>query len=113
LRQTDWPAEEELASSGAGAGTTHLWEESWDDDDTSDEFSVQLQYVSLPCGHARLNSILTLQPGKSSARWKSAVKSISYHEPKAISPTLIFIASKSDSNRGFDTETAWHGVTEY
>lgn len=43
---TDWPAEEELASSGAGAGTTHLWEESWDDDDTSDEFSVQLQYVS-------------------------------------------------------------------
>ncbi|KAI4748401.1 hypothetical protein E4T50_01245 [Aureobasidium sp. EXF-12298] len=39
----DWPAEEELASSGAGAGTTHLWEESWDDDDTSDEFSVQLQ----------------------------------------------------------------------
>ena len=41
----DWPAEEELGSSGAGAGTKHMWEESWDDVDTSDEFSVQLQYV--------------------------------------------------------------------
>ncbi|KAF1356752.1 DSS1/SEM1 family-domain-containing protein [Delphinella strobiligena] len=37
----DWPAEEELGASGAG--TTHLWEESWDDDDTSNEFSVQLK----------------------------------------------------------------------
>lgn len=40
---TDWPTEEELGSSGTG--TTHLWEESWDDDDTSNEFSVQLKYV--------------------------------------------------------------------
>ncbi|KAI4746909.1 hypothetical protein E4T45_14910, partial [Aureobasidium sp. EXF-8846] len=56
----DWPAEEELASSGAGAGTTHLWEESWDDDDTSDEFSVQLQYVSPSHEHTRLESVLTL-----------------------------------------------------
>ncbi|KAJ4353351.1 26S proteasome complex subunit [Didymosphaeria variabile] len=24
-------------------GNTHLWEESWDDDDTSDEFAVQLR----------------------------------------------------------------------
>ena len=39
---TDWPTEEELSASGAG--TTHLWEESWDDDDTSNEFSVQLKY---------------------------------------------------------------------
>ena len=23
---------------------THLWEESWDDDDTSDDFSAQLKY---------------------------------------------------------------------
>lgn len=38
---TDWPAEEEVGASGAG--TTHLWEESWDDDDTSNEFSVQLK----------------------------------------------------------------------
>lgn len=42
---TDWPTEEELGSSGAG--TTHLWEESWDDDDTSNEFSVQLKYTPL------------------------------------------------------------------
>ena len=24
---------------------THLWEESWDDDDTSDDFSAQLKYA--------------------------------------------------------------------
>ena len=39
----DWPTEEEVGTTGSGAGTTHLWEESWDDDDTSDEFSVQLR----------------------------------------------------------------------
>ncbi|KAL1306658.1 hypothetical protein AAFC00_005332 [Neodothiora populina] len=41
----DWPAEEELGSSASGSasGTTHLWEESWDDDDTSDDFSLQLK----------------------------------------------------------------------
>lgn len=39
----DWTAEEtEAAGSG---GTQHLWEESWDDDDTSDDFSAQLKYV--------------------------------------------------------------------
>jgi 26 proteasome complex subunit DSS1 len=26
-------------------GTTHLWEESWDDDDTNEDFAVQLKYV--------------------------------------------------------------------
>jgi hypothetical protein len=25
---------------------THLWEESWDDDDTSEDFSAQLKYAS-------------------------------------------------------------------
>ncbi|KAF2199920.1 hypothetical protein GQ43DRAFT_482034 [Delitschia confertaspora ATCC 74209] len=35
----DW-AEEETQLPG---GNTHLWEESWDDDDTSEEFSVQLK----------------------------------------------------------------------
>ncbi|RYP90105.1 hypothetical protein DL770_003797 [Monosporascus sp. CRB-9-2] len=42
----DWPAEEtEAAAAGAGGGgaTQHLWEESWDDDDTSDDFSAQLR----------------------------------------------------------------------
>jgi 26 proteasome complex subunit DSS1 len=24
---------------------THLWEESWDDDDTSEDFSAQLKYA--------------------------------------------------------------------
>ncbi|KUI53676.1 Putative 26S proteasome complex subunit sem-1 [Cytospora mali] len=37
----DWPVEEtEAANSGE---TKHLWEESWDDDDTSDDFSQQLK----------------------------------------------------------------------
>lgn len=44
----DWPVEEtEAANSGE---TKHLWEESWDDDDTSDDFSQQLKYAA---PHAR------------------------------------------------------------
>ncbi|KAI1367913.1 DSS1/SEM1 family-domain-containing protein [Xylaria arbuscula] len=42
----DWPAEEteSAAQTTSGNGTTqHLWEESWDDDDTSDDFSAQLR----------------------------------------------------------------------
>ncbi|PNS19766.1 hypothetical protein CAC42_7733 [Sphaceloma murrayae] len=51
----DWPADQELgaqtasaqgvAQSGPGGqpATTHLWEESWDDDDTSDDFASQLK----------------------------------------------------------------------
>ena len=35
----DW-GEEETQTHG---DKTHLWEESWDDDDTSDDFSVQLK----------------------------------------------------------------------
>ncbi|KAI0204919.1 DSS1/SEM1 family-domain-containing protein [Astrocystis sublimbata] len=45
----DWPAEETESAAqttASGNGTTqHLWEESWDDDDTSDDFSAQLRYV--------------------------------------------------------------------
>lgn len=36
----DWSAEDTQVPTG---GNTHLWEESWDDDDTSDDFSVQLR----------------------------------------------------------------------
>ena len=36
----DWAKEEEVGAQGAN---THLWEESWDDDDTSEDFSVQLK----------------------------------------------------------------------
>ncbi|KAL1585251.1 hypothetical protein WHR41_05784 [Cladosporium halotolerans] len=36
----DWTKEEEV---GSQTTATHLWEESWDDDDTSDDFSVQLK----------------------------------------------------------------------
>lgn len=38
----DWPAEDQEVPPGEG-GTTHLWEESWDDDDTSEDFSKQLK----------------------------------------------------------------------
>lgn len=36
----DWAKEEEVS---AQAENTRLWEESWDDDDTTDDFSVQLK----------------------------------------------------------------------
>ncbi|KAK8193306.1 uncharacterized protein BKA78DRAFT_311615 [Phyllosticta capitalensis] len=37
----DWDTEDaELPAAGAN---THLWEESWDDDDTSEDFSAQLK----------------------------------------------------------------------
>lgn len=38
--RVDWAKEDEV---GQQAGNTHLWEESWDDDDTSDDFAVQLK----------------------------------------------------------------------
>ncbi|KAG6004100.1 hypothetical protein E4U43_000797 [Claviceps pusilla] len=39
--EIDWPEEQtEAAQSGE---TKHLWEESWDDDDTTDDFSKQLK----------------------------------------------------------------------
>lgn len=37
----DW-AQEDTEVAG---DNTHLWEESWDDDDTSDDFSAQLKCV--------------------------------------------------------------------
>lgn len=40
---TDWAAEDTEAASGGA--TQHLWEESWDDDDTTDDFSTQLKCV--------------------------------------------------------------------
>lgn len=39
----DWSVEETEAANSSE--TKHLWEESWDDDDTSDDFSQQLKYV--------------------------------------------------------------------
>jgi 26 proteasome complex subunit DSS1 len=38
----DWTVEETEAAKD-GEATKHLWEESWDDDDTSDDFSAQLK----------------------------------------------------------------------
>ncbi|MCJ1388596.1 hypothetical protein MMC18_001443 [Xylographa bjoerkii] len=39
---SDWPQED----AEVPGGNTHLWEESWDDDDTSEDFSKQLKSVS-------------------------------------------------------------------
>lgn len=42
--ETDWAPEDTEAAAGGSGTTQHLWEESWDDDDTSDDFSAQLKY---------------------------------------------------------------------
>ncbi|KAF2668002.1 hypothetical protein BT63DRAFT_457302 [Microthyrium microscopicum] len=40
----DFPAEDwEVENTDLPSGNTHLWEESWDDDDTNDDFSAQLK----------------------------------------------------------------------
>jgi hypothetical protein len=39
MQSPDW-GEEETQTHG---DKTHLWEESWDDDDTSEDFAVQLR----------------------------------------------------------------------
>lgn len=54
----DWPQEETEQGQGSGANgaNTHLWEESWDDDDESEDFSKQLKYATLFPSH---NSLLT------------------------------------------------------
>ncbi|KAK0387081.1 hypothetical protein NLU13_5394 [Sarocladium strictum] len=38
----NWPDEQTEAAQRSG-DTKHLWEESWDDDDTTDDFSAQLK----------------------------------------------------------------------
>lgn len=40
----DWAQEDSEVTPGSEGGTTHLWEESWDDDDASEDFSKQLKY---------------------------------------------------------------------
>jgi len=40
----DFPAEDwEVDNTDLTSGNAHLWEESWDDDNTNDEFSAQLK----------------------------------------------------------------------
>ncbi|KAF4122257.1 DSS1/SEM1 family [Geosmithia morbida] len=41
----DWPEDQtEAAAQQDGDESKHLWDESWDDDDTNDDFSNQLRY---------------------------------------------------------------------
>lgn len=44
LTAADWPEDQTEAAQGSSEAK-HLWEESWDDDDTSDDFSAQLKCV--------------------------------------------------------------------
>ena len=39
IQSLDWPQED----AEVPGGNSHLWEESWDDDDTSEDFSKQLK----------------------------------------------------------------------
>jgi 26 proteasome complex subunit DSS1 len=46
----DWPEDQTEAAAqqqNGGESSKHLWDESWDDDDTSDDFSQQLKYDHL------------------------------------------------------------------
>ena len=43
---TDWTE----ADAEVPGGKAHLWEESWDDDDTSEDFSAQLRYDARSTG---------------------------------------------------------------
>lgn len=59
IHLADWPQEDaevpEASSSGNVNGNSdHLWEESWDDDDTNEDFSKQLKYTSLSLPFPRL-----------------------------------------------------------
>ena len=40
----DW-SDKQTEAAQSGGDTKHLWEESWDDDDTTDDFSTQLKLV--------------------------------------------------------------------
>jgi len=42
---TDWSDTETDGKSGK---SKNLWEESWDDDETTDDFAAQLRYILLP-----------------------------------------------------------------
>jgi hypothetical protein len=49
LTEIDWPVEQTEAAQGGEDASKHLWEESWDDDDTNDDFSTQLKCVPPRC----------------------------------------------------------------
>jgi len=42
MRMADWTQED----TEVPGDNTHLWEESWDDDDTSEDFSAQLKWAT-------------------------------------------------------------------
>ncbi|PHH65096.1 hypothetical protein CDD81_3494 [Ophiocordyceps australis] len=39
----DWPQDQTEAAEQGSGEAKHLWEESWDDDDNTDDFSTQLK----------------------------------------------------------------------
>lgn len=43
LSPSDWPDEQTEGVNGGDGSAQHLWEESWDDDDTNEDFAVMLK----------------------------------------------------------------------
>jgi len=43
VESPDWGDEDTDLAAGGGEASTHLWEESWDDDDTTEDFAKMLK----------------------------------------------------------------------
>lgn len=81
INPEDWPQEEAEGSGNSSSGNVnggnsdHLWEESWDDDDTNEDFSKQLKYIYPPhplsaCQRAPMLTYIAFCSGRNSKRWK-------------------------------------------
>lgn len=54
ISQTEWKDEEtdvakfleQSGATGGGGAPSHLWEDTWDDDDVEEDFSAQLRFVA-------------------------------------------------------------------
>jgi hypothetical protein len=66
MRMADWTQED----TEVPGDNTHLWEESWDDDDTSEEFSAQLKWATFEM--TGLGMELIFCPERSSRRSRRA-----------------------------------------
>ncbi|CEI62590.1 hypothetical protein FVEN_g5124 [Fusarium venenatum] len=68
----DWPEDQTEAAKGSGE-TKHLWEESWDDDDTSDDFSQQLRHVNSQYDASSIQQLTVIQGGVEEGRGQTPI----------------------------------------
>lgn len=68
----DWAQEDTEAAAGGSGTTQHLWEESWDDDDTSDDFSAQLKYGVTSPALVSVSQLTVIQGGVEEGRGQQA-----------------------------------------